>query len=360
MKISEELAARNLPELLQFDSGTPLRTKQDWALRREQIEENLLDNLWGRKPDWNEEVSYTVLEEEAVFENTALKAKIELEIETTAGTFAFPFELYLPFSEESVPAFIHIAFQRGDGIEDEIAPYLIREGFAYATFYYRDIIDDLFHEKENGIGALPQTFDEHAWGKVHMWAWGACRIMDYLETLVQIDASRVAVCGHSRLGKAALCAGALDQRFSMTITNCSGGGGIAIQRGKKGERVKHLRKEGSKTWLCDAYTAYAERENELPFDHHFAGALVAPRHLYVASATKDKWADPVSEFLSAAAATDAYRILGLEGLVVPDEIEFAPMVLHEGRIGFHLREGEHYMGRYDWEQFVSYRKKHHC
>ena len=360
MKISEELEKRNLPEILKFDSGTPLRAKNDWNLRREQIEENLVNNLWGRKPDWQEEVSYTVLEESLIYDDKALKARIELEVDTESGAFAFPFDLYIPMREESVAAFIHIAFNREDGIEDDITEYLIKEGFAYATFYYRDIIDDLYHGKENGIGMLPQAFHEQSWGKVRMWAWGASRIMDYLETLVQIDSSRVAVVGHSRLGKAALCAGALDQRFSLTITNNSGGGGIALMRGKRGEKVKHLGKDGSKAWLCEHYNSYAGKEEELPFDHHFAGALVAPRNLYVASATEDKWADPLSEFLSAAAASDAYRILGLEGLKCPDEIEFEPMVLHGGKIGFHLRDGKHYMGRYDWEQFVSYRKKHRC
>jgi len=96
------------------------------------------------------------------------------------------------------------------------------------------------------------------------------------------------------------------------------------------------------------------------FDHHFAAALCAPRHLYVASATNDPWADPPSEFVAAVAASPVYELLGKSGIVAADTWEKEACDYLEGTIGYHLREGNHYLAQYDWERFIKYRNKHNC
>lgn len=360
MKIKAELEKRKLPELLRFNSGKLLMSSDEWKDRRNEIKEILLDNLWGRKPDWHENVTGYILDSEYTPEKKGISSRIRLDVMTDSGEFSFEFDLIKPINRTNVPVFVHIAFAPEDNNDDDVTEYLMEKGYALAKVFYRDIVNDLQPDKENGVGGLPQRFDSNSWGKVHMWAWSASRIVDYLETLNDIDKSRIAVIGHSRLGKAALCAGALDERFSLTISNCSGAGGIAILRGKEGELIKNLCGKGSKTWLCPNFTEYAYRENELPYDHHFAAALCAPRNLYVASATNDPWADPPSEFLSAVAASKVYELLGKSGLIAKEEWEAVQTVYHQGTIGYHLREGNHYLGKYDWEQFVKYRNKHNC
>lgn len=358
MNIKAELAKRNLPELLKLNSGKLVENPSDWVIRRDEIKEILLDNLWGRKPDWNEQNSFNIVDER--FEGKMKTERVRAQVKTDAGDFSFEFDLSLPVTKIQVPVFVHVAFAPEDNNDDDVTEYLVSENYALVRVFYRDIVSDMQPDKENGIGSLPQEFKENSWGKVAMWAWSASVIADYLENHSCIDKNRMAVVGHSRLGKAALCAGALDERFSLTISNCSGAGGIAVLRGKEGEMIKNLCGKGSKTWLCPNFTEYAYRENELPYDHHFAAALCAPRNLYIASATNDPWADPPSEFISGVAASEAYELLGKKGLISGDEWEAVEQHSHEGNIGYHLREGNHYLARYDWEKFVEYRNLHNC
>lgn len=358
MNVKAELAKRCLPELLKTNSGKLVENASDWEIRRNEIKELLLDKLWGRRPEWHEETGFSL-----VSESTEGKLKVErvrADVKTDVGSFSFEFDLSMPVTKLKVPVFVYVAFAPEDNNDDDVTEYVVSEGYALAKVFYRDIVNDLQPDKENGIGALPQEFKENSWGKVHMWAWSASVMADYLEKHSCIDENRMAVIGHSRLGKAALCAGALDERFSLSISNCSGAGGIAILRGKEGELIKNLSGKGSKSWLCPNYTEYAQRENELPFDHHFAAALCAPRHLYIASATNDPWADPVSEFLSGIAASEVYELLGKDGLAAENDWENTERTYHGGNIGYHLREGNHYLAEYDWEQFIKYRNKYDC
>lgn len=164
--------------------------------------------------------------------------------------------------------------------------------------------------------------------------------------------------GHSRLGKTALLAGALEERFSLTIVVQSGAGGAALFRGKTGEQIENLYGKGSRLWFNGNFFKYREKVEELPFDQHFLLALAAPRHLYVSSAAEDDWADPKSEFLSCVAAGEAYAFLGEKGLVHHGSFPKPGEYFHDGRIGYHLRCGTHYLSRDDWKMIMDYRDRH--
>ena len=245
------------------------------------------------------------------------------------------------------------------------AEALIKRGYALVTAYCGDIDPDNYrHDFSDGVhplfykqGQAQPAADE--WGTIGAWAWGLSTIRDWLETQTLpdrvIDAKRMAVIGHSRLGKTALWAGARDQRFAMVISNDSGCGGAALFRRCYGERIHHMLKPVG-YWFCRNHATYAKRESELPVDQHMLMALVAPRPLYVASAAEDRWADPKGEFLSAKHASPVYEWFGKKGF--PGDAMPAVDTPVVGRIGYHVRSGKHDVTMFDWKQYLDFADKH--
>ncbi|MBQ2954943.1 MAG: acetylxylan esterase [Clostridia bacterium] len=347
---------RALPSLLTMNDGTPAASEAQWRTRRRELIDLLSDQVYGYTPAAPDHVDCRQLScEENSFANKAVSEKLELTFDTPKGPFSFPFDLILPKSANPAPLFIAIAFR--PNIPDRYLPMeeIIDSGYGVATFYYNDVTTD--NGEETGLMLNYPRDAKTGWGKIGMWAFAASRIMDYVLTRDDIDHSRVAVIGHSRLGKTALWCGAQDERFSMVISNDSGCSGAAITRDKAGEDVKAITNRFP-YWFCGNYQTWAEREHEMPFEQHMLLALTAPRHLYVCSAEEDQWADPVSEFLSSAAASPAWDVLGKTGLVTPDHLPAVGDSLHEGTVGYHLRSGSHFLSRIDWLNYIAYRNRH--
>jgi hypothetical protein len=233
---------------------------------------------------------------------------------------------------------------------------MLRRGYGMATAYYGDFFPDRADGRPSSVlpmlgrpadGPLPP--DEP--GAIAAWAWGLSRILDWLVTLPEVDAKRVIVVGHSRLGKAALWAGGCDERFAMVVSNESGCGGAALSRRNFGETIGVITSRFPH-WFCPALATYADRETELPTDQHALLALTAPRPLYVASAEEDRWADPRGEFLAAVAAGPVWRLFGREGLGTD---VYPPVGEPVGQtVGYHVRPGPHDLLEFDWQQFADF------
>lgn len=252
---------------------------------------------------------------------------------------------------------------------------IVRRGYALATIYYGDIDPDFDDGFQNGLHGLFADWlagvdADQRGGSIAAWAYGLSCGLDAIESRPElgIDPAAVMVIGHSRLGKTALWAGAIDDRFAIVISNDSGCGGAALSRRRVGETVAVIN-ERFPHWFCDGFSVYDDREAEMPMDQDRLIALAAPRPIAVGSASQDEWADPEGEFLSALAASSVYQSLGHIGLASSNDdaednqaalVSFPPPggALQGGRISYHLREGVHDLTVEDWRRYLDFADRH--
>lgn len=240
------------------------------------------------------------------------------------------------------------------------AEMIVKRGYGLATIYYGDIDPDFHDEFRNGIHAVtePNRKSERAsdaGGSISAWSWGLSHALDVLTTDSLVDGSKVAVFGHSRLGKTSLWAGASDPRFAMVISNNSGCGGAALSRRRFGETVKRIN-TSFPHWFCRKHRDYNDNEDAMPVDHHMLMALIAPRPVYVASAEGDQWADPRGEMLSVYHAGPVYKLFGKQGLP-SDKVAEVNKPIHTD-VGYHIRTGKHDVTDFDWDQYLKFADRH--
>ena len=384
-----------LPELLISKAGEKINTKEVWeTIRRPELVKTFAEEMFGNVPENSIQVS---TEEKIVnpnaFGGKAIIKEVIFTFSHQDKTVAATLVLFLPTQViDKIPIFLgynfkgnHTVFSdesislptswipknSNDGMTENKASTLsrgirnyrwpvlniINRGYGLATMYYGDIDPDFDDNFENGVhGLLSNKPSKTEWGSIATWAWAFTKILDYFETTTDIDPRKVAVIGHSRLGKTALWAGATDERYAMVISNDSGCGGAALSKRKFGETLQAINTRFPH-WFNDHFNQYNEKEESLPFDQHQLIALMAPRPVYIASAVGDSWADPKGEFLSSKYATPVYQLYGLSGLEVAEQPPInQPQKL--GHIGYHIRDGKHDLTVYDWEQYLDFADRH--
>ena len=346
---------RNVPELFR-----PGETAQTWEERRKELRSILEESIYGAFPKEKPEVEAVITSvDNNAFGGKAVMTNAVIFVKAGDLAFKFPVVYAFPKSIPVVPVFAALNFRAN--IPDVYFPAeeIIDNGFGFLSIFYKDVVnDDHFGNFLDGLGYAyykGRKREDHEWGKIGMWAYGASRVLDYLLTRSDLDAAHTAVIGHSRMGKTALWAGAQDERFYCTISNNSGYGGAATSKGGHGERVRDFLRVGSWDWYCENFKQFTdEKEDEKPYDQAFLLALIAPRLLCVGSAIEDRGADPESEFLTTLWASQAWELLGEKGLVTPDHMPAVGDALQEGNASYHLREGGHTLSRADWNVYIRF------
>lgn len=393
-----KVPAYTLPDLLTATDGSKISDVSGWQQhRRPEILRLFETEMYGRTPGRVLPVRYQITSvDRQALQGKATRKQISIHFGKRPEDPAIHVLLYLPNRVRGrVPAFVGLNFNGNHAIHSDpgialsrawmrsskdgrvvdnratessrgseasrwAVEKILEAGFALASAYYGDIDPDYDDGFQNGVHPLlyrsGQTVpgpDE--WGSIGAWAWGLSRILDCLEREKAVDARKVAVIGHSRLGKAALWAGAQDRRFALVVSNNSGCGGAALSKRIFGETVGIINK-AFPHWFCANFRKYNDNESTLPMDQHMLLALIAPRPVYVASAEEDLWADPRGEFLAARQAGSVWRLYGKIGL---DLSEMPGVHQPAGDyVGYHLRAGKHDVTDYDWQQYLSFARRH--
>lgn len=364
-----KVPAYTLPEILKAADGTVIDNKTSWEKRRRpEVLQLFEDNVYGQMPQDFDSIAFAVTNNVA----NAMDGKARLkEVTVTVWRINKPEEIHLVLfvptkPQKPVPAFLLINNRDRSNTDPTRAnknafwpaEMVVDSGYAMAAFHVSDGAPDNKDNYQEGVLQLyPEQQDaDNGMKAIGAWAWAASRAMDYLQQDKDIDARRVAVVGHSRGGKAALWAGAQDQRFAMVYSNCSGNTGAALSRRKFGETVKIINDQFPH-WFADNYKKYNENEDTLPVDQHMLLALIAPRPVYVTSATKDLWADPKGSYLSLMHAQKAYALYSTRSALTP-EPPAANSPIINSYLGYHNREGDHDLTAYDWGNFILFANYH--
>lgn len=363
-----------LPDPLRRGDGRLVRDRQDWTARRAALLDQFAGLVYGRPPPSPLAVAARGISCDPVaLGGRAIRREVALDLLGDRQGPVLHVVLYQPHGDGPFPAFIGPNFHGNQtidpdpairmtaawcwggadlGIQDHRATdasrgvhagrwplaRIIARGHAVATFHDSELFPDRPDGRPLSIQpALARAFPTHdaPYGALATWAWGMSRVADWLASEPGIDPGRIALVGHSRHGKAALWASALDQRFRLTVANNSGCGGAKPARRDFGERIGDVTRQFPH-WFHPAYAGFAGRDSTLPVDQHQLLALIAPRALHVASASVDHWADPIGERLAVDAARPVFRLLD-----------------RADALGHHLRTGPHDLTPWDWERFLD-------
>lgn len=368
-----KVGAYVLPDPLVLGSGLQVADGETWRQqRRPELLELYRKEIYGRVPPNAPEVSFTVVETDSqALKGRAVHKVVSARAGDKPGGPVATLQLYLPsHASGRVPVLLHLLFGKPPSFDETpkegatskaseagpIAEFLDR-GYGYAMFRYTDWEPDGPSTPPTGVRLLSRAEPSYQgsgddWGAISAWAWGASRMLDYLEKDPGVDATRIALIGHSRLGKTVLWAGAQDERFALIFSSCAGEMGSALARRDFGETVDDMAGSFGHQFARN-FEKYIGHWNELPVDTHCLIALQAPRPVLITGGTQDQWADPRGEFLAEVAAGPIYRLLGKKDLGAA-AFPAVDTPLMTGELGFLYHTGPHAITPSDWEVFLKF------
>jgi hypothetical protein len=375
-----------LPDPLVLDDGAPVRDAQTWFMqRRAQLLRDFQTEIYGRAPGRPPSETFDVDTDPHARGGRAIRKQVTIHLTDASEAPKITVLIYLPANAPGpVPLFLCLSFyplhmvdadpgiplmdgwtHAGTRITAQEAqrnthPFpvdkLLSRGYGIAVLYYNQIDPDfagLLHFGVRSIYLTPgQTdVDPDQWGTIGAWAWGAQRAMDYLQTDKAVDGRHIVMMGHSRLGKTAMWTGASDQRFAMVFAGSSGRGGASLARRNFGETIADLgQKYGYQ--FCGNFRKYGPDPGKFTVDTHELIALIAPRPVYLATASLDLHSDPHGEFLAAVAAGPVFELLGAHGLGTDVMPPLDVPIMHT--IAYSCHTGKHEVTAWDWEMALDF------
>ena len=358
-----------LPNPLVTNGKKPVTTVATWEnIRRQEILALFENNVYGQMPKRFDSIQFKSANTPGmVMGGKAFMRRAEISVWRMGKQVKINLLMFIPSSaKKPSPVFLFINNRGIDQtdptrkVQSEFWPaeMVIDSGYAIAAFHVSDVApDNNDHYKEGVLQLYPEQLTmENGMKAIGAWAWAASRVMDYFEREKVIDPKHVFLVGHSRGGKTALWAGAQDQRFAMIFSNCSGNTGAALSRRQIGETVKKINTTFP-YWFCDNYKKYNDNVAALPVDQHMLISLIAPRPLYTTNATKDVWADPKGSYMSVKSAEPVYSLYKKKSALPksPPKVEVAIIA---SPLGYHIREGEHDLTKFDWNNFIRFANYH--
>jgi hypothetical protein len=311
-----------LPDPFLFTAGHRVATAADWPARRREILEQIQRDEYGHLPPPPKSIEFILLASHRPKSLDAVQKQYKIVCHPADGgeIISFVVDLLIPKGDGPFPVIV-----RGDAcwgeLPVEITKQILGRGYILAQFNRCELAPD----NDNQRVALYASYAGGDFGAIAAWAWGFHRAVDLLVSLPIVQRDHIAITGHSRGGKAALLAGATDERVALTAPNCSGccGTGSFRIRGPDCERIENITKSFP-FWFTPRFRQFAGREDELPFDQHFVTSLVGPRALLTTQALDDLHANPRGTVQVHRATREVYQFLG-----------------HSERIAIQFRPGGH-------------------
>jgi hypothetical protein len=378
-----------LPEALVEKNGRRVKTAEEWwKERRPEIVEDYDREVLGRTPAHLPAVRWEVVSTTpetmggvavltkrlAGHVDNASYPQISVTIDATLTTPVnargpVPVIVELAFANEFKNSLMRPIAETGSGAVGDYGQrweqQVLAKGWGFVVLSPTSYqADDGGGMTEGIIGLMnkgqPRGLED--WGGSKAWAWGASRLLDYLETDKSVDAKQVGIEGHSRMGKAALVAMAYDQRFAVLYSSSSGEGGAKLYRHIYGEPLSHIELKYY-YWMGGNLTKYAGplTPGDLPVDNHELIALCAPRPVFIGAGTMtqnepgkpgDGWADAKGMFLAEVAAGPVYRLLGKTDLGTAEFPVIETALIH-GNLGFRQHGGGHTPAP-NWPAFLEF------
>ena len=401
-----------LPDPLTFADGKKVKNKKQWAERREEILDIFQKEMYGQMPAAPEGIALETLEQGKTLGGYATRRQVRMWFNKDKSGPKVDWLIVTPdHIEGPVPTIMLLNYNgnhtlltdeeillnenwmrdnddfhiynnrvhersRGKRLDPNLRSIipinmLVANGYAVVTACYADISPDPDGKDVDKDGiSLKDRFAYtgifELWGErdesrddntaaLAAWGWVLMRGMDMIEQDSRLDEKRVILTGSSRLAKAALLAGAFDERFPVVVLNQTGGGGVPLQKHYFGENVATMTRQ-FKYWYCKGFAKYADNEENMPFDQHMLLACIAPRALMI-QGFNEEWFDTKGEFLAAKAASPVWEFLGEKGL--PD-VEW-PADYEKSAIGprlaYYHRDNKHGIAAIDWVWMLEFANK---